>query len=93
MFPRITRVQVVGAFRVALDFTDGSHGVVDLGPWLAGRGGMFAPLQNPTVFAQVTVDREAGTIVWPNGTDLDPDMLYEAAHATPAGAHRNSGRD
>jgi len=26
------------------------------------------------------VDPEAGTIVWPNDTDLDPDVLYEAAH-------------
>lgn len=91
MVPRITRVQVVGAFGVALEFTDGSHGVVDLGPWIAGRGGVFAALQDPTGFAQVTVDREAGTIVWPNGTDLDPDMLYEAAHAIPAGEHRHSG--
>ena len=41
---------------------------------------MFVALQDPDVFAQVTVDVEAGTIVWPNGVDLDPDVLYEAAH-------------
>lgn len=90
MLPRITKVQVLGAFRVALDFTDGSHGVADLGPWIAGRGGVFAPLQDAGFFAQVTVDREAGTIVWPNGVDLDPDMLYEAAHGTSVGGHRRA---
>ena len=81
MLPRIAQVQVVGAFRVALTFTDGSDGVADVGPWIAGRGGVFAPLQDPTYFARVAVDAEAGTLVWPNGADLDPDMLYEAAHA------------
>jgi len=39
-------------------------------------------------FNRVAVDREAGTIVWPNGLDLDPDMLYEAAHDTVVGQHR-----
>ena len=80
MHPRITRVRPGDPFRVTLTFADGSEGVVDLSPWIAGRRGVFAALQDPTVFARVTVDQEAGTIVWPNGADLDPDMLFEAAH-------------
>lgn len=40
----------------------------------------IAPLQDPSFFARVSVDADAGTIVWPNGVDLDPDMLYAAAH-------------
>ena len=44
------------------------------------RDGVFAPLQDPAYFARVSVDADAGTIVWPNGADLDPDVLYEAAH-------------
>ena len=91
MHPRITGVHVTGPFRVALDFTDGSHGVVDLAPWIAGRRGVFEALQVPTFFAQVAVDHEAGTLVWPNGADLDPDMLYEAANASPVGGHHRGG--
>lgn len=91
MLPRITHVEVVGAFRVALTFTDGSVGVADVGPWIAGRGGVFAPLQDPAYFRRVHVDADAGTLVWPNGADLDPDMLYEAAHALPAGAVLRAG--
>jgi Protein of unknown function (DUF2442) len=35
------------------------------------------------LFAQVRVDTEIGTITWPNGADLDPDVLHgdhEPAH-------------
>ena len=78
--PRITAVEVRAPFVVALTFTDGSRWMVDLGPWILGRKGVFIELQDPAFFARVIVDREAGTIVWPNGVDLDPDMLFEAAH-------------
>jgi hypothetical protein len=35
------------------------------------------------MFAQVGVDEYGETIVWPNGADLDPDVLYGLAE--PAG--------
>ena len=40
-------------------------------------GTMFAPLKDPAFFAQVRVDEERGTVVWPNGLDLDPETLYD----------------
>ena len=77
--PRVVTVVTTGAFVVHLGFTDGLQATVDLAPWVAGKGGVFTALQNADFFAQVTVDREAGTICWPNGVDLDPDVLYEVA--------------
>jgi hypothetical protein len=41
------------------------------------RGPLFAQARTPDGFAQVTVDPEIGTIVWPGGADLAPDTLYE----------------
>lgn len=92
MHPRITQVEVPAPFRVRLTFADGSRGTVDLAPWIEGRRGVFAALQDPTYFAKVTVDLDAGTVVWPNGADLDPDVLFEAAHgvAVAAGHHPGS---
>jgi hypothetical protein len=45
--------------------------------------GVLSPLNGPGYFAEVTVDHEAGTIVWPGGIDLAPEPLYEQAKAHP----------
>jgi hypothetical protein len=37
---------------------------------------MFEPLRDPEEFRRVAVDPELGTIVWPNGADLDRDLLH-----------------
>jgi len=39
------------------------------------------------MFGQVRVDEEIGTIAWPNGADLDPDVIYEAINLGPNKAH------
>jgi hypothetical protein len=77
----IRTVAPLEGFVVRLGFTDGSERVVDLAPYL--QGPIFAPLvANPALFRQVTVDPQLGTIVWPNGADVDPDVLYHGR--TPA---------
>ncbi|MGB0738355.1 MAG: DUF2442 domain-containing protein, partial [Ilumatobacteraceae bacterium] len=37
------------------------------------------PLRAVDYFAQVSVDEELGTVVWPNGADLAPDVLHAEA--------------
>ena len=39
--------------------------------------GVFAPLRDQTFFETVRVEPDVGTIVWPNGADICPDVLYE----------------
>jgi hypothetical protein len=48
-----------------------------------GRQGVFVPLQDVAFFRPVTVDPEARTLVWPNGVDLDPDVLYSEVTGKP----------
>jgi len=72
--PRITAVEALDGFRLRLTFTDGLVREVDLANDLWGP--MAEPLQDPDYFAQVRVDPELGTVVWPNGYDLDPDVLH-----------------
>src|SRR5437867_2049014 len=74
--PRITAAQPLEPYRIRLTFSDGTVGTVDLAPHIVGRSGVFRLLNEPAFFREVSVDREAGTIVWPNDVDLDPDVLY-----------------
>ena len=82
----ITGVEVTGAYRLRLTFADGTVGDVDF----AGREwrGVFEPLDDPTYFARVEVDPEAGTIAWPGGLDMAPEPLYAEAQHHPARSAR-----
>lgn len=75
MLKDIVEVRHLGGYRLALRFEDGVTGELDLGPTLRFHG-VFAPLKDISKFAEVRVNPEFGTIVWPNGADLDPDVLY-----------------
>ena len=59
---------------VHLTFSDGTEKDIDLTPYR--KGPVFEPLQDPARFREVAVDPELGTIVWPNGADICPDVLY-----------------
>ena len=71
---RVTRVTYISGYTLEVGFEDGSIQVVDLEPVLAGE--LYGPLRDPALFAQVKIDPEVSTLVWPNGADFDPDTLY-----------------
>lgn len=80
----ITRVEVVGAYRLRLSFADGTVGDVDFSAreW----SGVFEPLKDPSYFACVEVDPEAGTITWPGNLDMAPEPLYDEARRNQVGS-------
>jgi hypothetical protein len=77
-----------GGHRLYLRFDDGAEGDIDIAPLLTFTG-VFEPLRDPAYFAQLSVDTDAGTIVWPNGADLCPDVLRHrlTGEALPGQAH------
>ena len=77
----IVEARPLEPYRLHLRFADGVEGVVDLERLVTFRG-VFERLRDPDRFREVSVNAELGTIVWPNGADLDPDVLY----ATVTGA-------
>ncbi len=83
MAPRINHVRWVGDYRLELEFTDGLRKEVDFKYRVVGRGGALAPLGDVEFFKQVHLEPEAGTIIWPNGVDFCPDVLYSLASGRP----------
>jgi hypothetical protein len=73
--PDITEARVVRNGVLALTFADGLQGEVVVLDRM--RGPVFDQARTAEGFAEVRVDRETGTVVWPGGADLAPDTLYE----------------
>lgn len=82
MIPNVIDVTQTGPYRLLLKFDDGAEGEVnvkDTVPFV----GVFEPLSDPAYFAKVRLDPEAGTIVWPDGADLDPLVLHSRVTGRP----------
>ena len=78
---RIRTVTPLEGFVARVDFTDGTTREINLEPYL--RGPIFEPIRNDlAVFRAVKVDPRMKTLVWDNGADIDPDVLYY--NLTPA---------
>ena len=75
MLNDIIEVRPLDHYRVFVRFEDGRSGEIDLAPLLAPFDGVFAPLRDKIYFDQVRVNADIGTIVWPNGADLCPDVV------------------
>ena len=72
----VTDVVCLGGTRLELTFDNDARREVDIAT-LTDFEGVFGPLKDPDFFRQVRVEPEVGTIVWPNGADFCPDVLFE----------------
>lgn len=73
----IISVEYLSDYTINVSFSDGRIGVADLSVVL--DKGVFQSLKDAALFAQVYVDAELKTIVWPNGLDLAPEFVYFCA--------------
>ena len=73
MLVRAQSVQPLTDYVVRVVFTDGTTRDIDLTPYL--HGPIFEPIRlQADLFRSVRV--EFGALTWPNGADIDPDVLY-----------------
>lgn len=81
----VVDVRHAGGHRLFLRFADGAAGEVDFAQHLCFDG-VFAPLRDPGAFGQARIDPDWGSVAWPGGADLCPDVLRAWLAETRAAA-------
>jgi hypothetical protein len=71
----VVSVKIVGHRSLELRFADDTERVVDLAMFLTNPL-MRRVRDDDEYFAQVRIDPECRTIMWPDGEDLAPDVLH-----------------
>jgi len=70
---RVTGVEYLGDRLLRIVFSDGLVRELDFDRALPG---VLAAIDDDAAFGRASVDPVAGTVCWPGGIDLDPDVLH-----------------
>ena len=73
MYLSVKKVKTLKDYKLELTFENKEIKVFDVKPYL--NTGLFKKLKDENIFKMVKVSFD--TIEWPNGIDLDPEVLYE----------------
>jgi len=76
----VIEARYVAGYTVWIRSEDGTMGEVDLSNAMIGP--LFEPLHDRNYFKRFFLNRDTGTIEWPNGADFAPEFLREKLHAT-----------
>lgn len=72
---RVCSAIALERYQLMVSFSDGTKRVLDVEHYL--RGPIFEAVRSDrTVFEAVSVDPDLGVVTWPNGADIDSDVLY-----------------
>jgi hypothetical protein len=87
MIHLVKEILSVEPYKLTLKFNTGEVRLVDLfeklNEWSCrDSNSKLAELKNPEVFRKVKLDTDFDTLVWENGIDLCPDVLYELSTET-----------
>ena len=77
MYLSVIKVKALDDYQLELTFENDETRIFDVKPYL--NTGLFKTLKNESIFKQVKVSFD--TIEWPNGIDLDPEVLYAKSKA------------
>lgn len=85
MLHTVKKVKYLEGYKLALVFNDGKTKMVDFEHRLKSAKNMFLDLRDIDYFKKVRAD--GTTIVWPNGLDICPDVLFEIGEDMPNKTH------
>ena len=73
MYLSVKKVKPLNDYKLELTFENNEIRIFDVKPYL--DTGLFRTLKDRHFFKMVKISYD--TIEWPNGVDLDPEVLYE----------------
>ena len=77
MYLSVKKVKPLSNYKLELTFENKEKKIFDIKPYL--DTGLFRTLKDEKFFKMVRISYD--TIAWPNGIDLDPEVLYEKSKA------------
>ena len=78
----VTKARALDVNILELEFADGARGLFDMAPYL--EWDVYAPLRDATFFGLAMADH--GTVAWPGGIDIAPEILYDGCCQASANA-------
>ena len=76
MYLSVIKAKPLNNYKLELTFENKEIKIFDVRPYL--DTGLFKTLKNENFFKMVRVSYDS--IEWPNGVDLDPEILYEKSN-------------
>ena len=70
--PELESIEFLDGYVIRARLDDGSTKDLDFEPRL--RGPVFEPLKDLSVFRSGVIDKHLGTVIWPNGADVAPEV-------------------
>lgn len=71
---RVVEAHPLNDHFVEVRFSDGRHGVYDMGPYLKYE--IFKPLREHAFFEKLYVREEDGVVAWPGDIDIAPERMW-----------------
>ncbi|HET6515820.1 MAG TPA: DUF2442 domain-containing protein [Thermodesulfovibrionales bacterium] len=82
MYYDVLEARYIEEYKLELVFEKGKKGIIDLSKYRY-KGGVFSRFSDIEYFKQFYVNKEIGTLCWPDGLDIAPETLYHEATGEP----------
>ncbi|MBI4390113.1 MAG: DUF2442 domain-containing protein [Nitrospinae bacterium] len=82
MYFTVVNARHIEGYKLEIAFENGKKGVADLQRY-AEKGGVFDRFSDLEYFKRFHVNKEAGTLCWPDNVDIAPETLYHEATDEP----------
>ncbi len=82
MLKSAVSVRALDGHKIWVRFDDGAEGTVDVSEHVPFTG-VFERLKDRTYFSAVSVHPELKVVTWPDGQDIDSEVLYSWATGAP----------